>query len=499
MFFRDLGLRPELLSAVEAAGYDTPTPIQSQAIPIVLAGRDLMGAAQTGTGKTAGFTLPLLQRLMEGHQPPPRSERTPLGRSPRGRGRKRRGPRGPWRPVRCLIVTPTRELAAQVEESVVTYGRNLPLTSTVIFGGVGMQPQIDSLRRGVDIVVATPGRLLDHAGRDNIDLSSVEILVLDEADRMLDMGFIHDIRKILKLLPEPRQNLLFSATIDKTVSNLAGSFLNDPEFIQVARQSTPAETVDHSLYQIPRLQKPAALIELIRRGDWSRVLVFTRTKHRANRIAKKLENAGIGASAIHGNKSQGARTRALADFKNGRIRALVATDIAARGLDIEGLPHVVNFELPNVPEDYVHRIGRTGRAGTRGDAISLVDHEEKKLLRAIERVIQAKIREERLEGFDPAATLAVKVPSRPAQGRTTQGAKPRTDRGSGPHSRTRPKRRRRKRSASRGAGPATQNAKETTEKAANPSSENRPPRRRRRRRRTGRGHNGNQQGGQSNR
>lgn len=407
MSFQNLGLRPELLSAVETAGYTEATPIQLQAIPIVLSGRDLLGAAQTGTGKTAGFTLPLLQRLMDSR--PTGAAEAPRNR-PHGNKRYARRRQPAFRPVRCLIVTPTRELAAQVQESVRTYGKNLPLNSTKIFGGVGMQPQIDVLRRGVDIVVATPGRLLDHARQGIVDLSRVEILVLDEADRMLDMGFIHDIRKILKLLPKDRQNLLFSATIDGTVKELASSFLDRPAFIKVAGEGRPAENVEHSLYRVDQSAKPAALTELIRRGDWSRVLVFTRTKHRANKLAQKLERAGISATAIHGNKSQGARTRALADFKAKRVRALVATDIAARGLDIDGLPHVVNYEIPNVPQDYIHRIGRTGRAGASGQAISLISHDEEKMLRDIERVLRAKIPERQMEGFERSATAPPPLP-----------------------------------------------------------------------------------------
>jgi ATP-dependent RNA helicase RhlE len=416
MSFQNLGLRPELLRAVETAGYNEATPIQLQAIPIVLEGRDLMGAAQTGTGKTAGFTLPLLQRLMESR--PASAEDTPRNQPP-GNGRRHHRRRPAFRPVRCLIVTPTRELAAQVQESVRTYGQHLPLKSTKIFGGVGMQPQIDALRRGVDIVVATPGRLLDHARQGIIDLSRVEILVLDEADRMLDMGFIHDIRRILKLLPATRQNLLFSATIDGTVRELANSFLDRPAFIQVARQGSPAETVQHALYRVDQGAKPAALTELIRAGDWSRVLVFTRTKHRANKLAQKLERAGITAAAIHGNKSQGARTRALADFKANRVRALVATDIAARGLDIDALPHVVNYEIPNVPQDYIHRIGRTGRAGASGHAVSLIAHDEEKLLRDIERVLRGKIPERHLAGFERSATAPTPAPPTRWSGRPT--------------------------------------------------------------------------------
>jgi len=419
MSFRKLGLRPELLSAVESAGYTQPTPIQVQAIPTVLEGRDLMGAAQTGTGKTAGFTLPLLQRLMAS-QP-----------ADSAHGNRHT----PARPVRCLIVTPTRELAAQVNESVRTYGRNLPLKSTMIFGGVNMNPQINALRRGVDIVVATPGRLLDHASRKTLDLSQVEILVLDEADRMLDMGFIHDIRRIIKLMPAKRQNLLFSATLDGTVRELANSFLDNPAFVRVEQQTVAADTVEQAIYRMNRGDKTKALISLIKRGDWSQVLVFTRTKHRANRLAAQIDRAGIAAAAIHGNKSQGARTRALKDFKANRVRVLVATDIAARGLDINGLPHVVNFEISQVPEDYVHRIGRTGRAGAGGQAVSLISSDEEKLLKNIERLLRTRLPELHLEGFersavDPTPAPYQHRPGRP-QGRKPANSRPRKKTGGG--------------------------------------------------------------------
>jgi ATP-dependent RNA helicase RhlE len=377
MSFDALGLSADLLRAVAAQGYTQPTPIQSQAVPAVLAGRDVLAGAQTGTGKTAAFTLPMLQRL---------SAVTP------GAGRRRL--------PRALVLTPTRELAAQVGESVRTYGRHLPLTSIQIFGGVGMNPQIDALRRGVDIVVATPGRLLDHAGQGNVDLSAIEILVLDEADRMLDMGFIHDIRRVLRLLPERRQNLLFSATYSREIEQLANGLLRDPARIEVARRNTAAETVDQLVHPVAQSRKRALLAHLIHDGGWEQVLVFTRTKHGANRLAQQLERDNIGAAAIHGNKSQGARTRALADFKRGAIRVLVATDIAARGLDIDRLPHVVNFELPNVPEDYVHRIGRTGRAGADGTAVSLVSSAERGMLAGIERLLGRRVERRLIDGFD---------------------------------------------------------------------------------------------------
>jgi len=377
MSFDALGLTADLLRAVAAQGYTTPTPIQRQAIPAVLAGRDVLAGAQTGTGKTAAFTLPMLQRLSG---------------SPAG-GRRRRLPR-------ALVLTPTRELAAQVGDSVRTYGRHLPLTAIQIFGGVGMNPQIDALRRGVDIVVATPGRLLDHAGEGTIDLAAIEILVLDEADRMLDMGFIHDIRRVLRLLPERRQNLLFSATYSREIEQLANGLLKSPERIEVARRNTAAETVDQLVHPVAQSRKRTLLSHLIQGGDWQQVLVFTRTKHGANRLAQQLERDGIAAAAIHGNKSQNARTRALADFKSGAVRTLVATDIAARGLDIHGLPHVVNFELPNVPEDYVHRIGRTGRAGAGGTAVSLVSGAERSLLAGIERLLGRRIARQLIDGFD---------------------------------------------------------------------------------------------------
>ncbi len=377
MSFDTLGLSTEILRAVSEQGYTEPTPVQAQAIPAVLQGGDLLAGAQTGTGKTAGFTLPLLQRLSG---------------TPASKGR---------RPVRALILTPTRELAAQVGESVSTYGKYLPLRSAVIFGGVKIGPQITRLRNGVDILVATPGRLLDHVQQGTLDLSRVEILVLDEADRMLDMGFLRDIRKILDLLPRQRQNLLFSATFSNEIKRLADKLLDDPALIEVARRNTASERVAQVVHPVDRERKRELLSHLIGEGDWQQVLVFTRTKHGANRLTKQLEQDGISAAAIHGNKSQAARTKALADFKQGKIRVLVATDIAARGLDIDQLPHVVNFELPNVPEDYVHRIGRTGRAGNEGEAMSLVCVDEHKLLRDIERLLKREIPRDVIDGFTP--------------------------------------------------------------------------------------------------
>ncbi len=366
--FADLGLADPLLRAIADAGYSAPTPIQAQAIPHVLAGKDLLAAAQTGTGKTAGFTLPILNLLL--------SQPAAL--------------RKPGRP-RCLILTPTRELTAQVEESVKTYGRHTRIQSMVMFGGVNINPQITALRKPVDILVATPGRLLDHCSQKTVDLSGVEILVLDEADRMLDMGFIRDIRKILALLPKQRQNLLFSATFSDEIRELAKGVLHNATEVSVAARNTTAERVEQAVYMVAQSHKRDVLSHIIRESGWHQVLVFTRTKHGANRLAEKLVKDGLSAAAIHGNKSQAARTRALEGFKQGKVSVLVATDIAARGLDIDQLPQVVNFELPNVPEDYVHRIGRTGRAGAAGAAISLVDQEEMKYLRAIERLIKKPI------------------------------------------------------------------------------------------------------------
>ena len=379
MSFETLGLSAGLLRAISEQGYTEPTPIQRKAIPIILGGKDVMAGAQTGTGKTAGFTLPLLQLL---------------SKNPIKTGR---------RPVRALVLTPTRELAAQVGESVNTYGRHLPLKSTVIFGGVKINPQINKLRNGVDILVATPGRLLDHCGQRTVDLSQVEILVLDEADRMLDMGFIHDIRKVIALMPanESRQNLLFSATFSGEIKTLANRLLNNPEHIEVARRNATAEGIKQVVHPVDKLRKRELLSHLIGSQNWRQVLVFTRTKHGANRLAEQLGKDGLSAAAIHGNKSQGARTRALAGFKNGDVRILVATDIAARGLDIDQLPHVVNYELPNVPEDYVHRIGRTGRAGNEGEAVSLVCVDEHKLLRDIDRLLKREIPKVVLEGYEP--------------------------------------------------------------------------------------------------
>ncbi len=382
MSFESLGLRAELLRAVSEKGYSKPTPIQLQAIPPILEGRDIMGGAQTGTGKTAGFTLPLLHRLMAANKPV--------------KGR---------RPIRTLVLTPTRELAAQVAESVATYGKYLPLKSTVVFGGVSINPQKQKLIKGVDILVATPGRLLDHVGQRSVDLSKVDILVLDEADRMLDMGFIHDIRKVLALLPKHKQTLLFSATFSKEIKQLANTLLKSPTLIEVARQNTAAESVTQVVHPVDKNRKRELLSYLIGSNNWQQVLVFTRTKHGANRLAGQLEKDGINSAAIHGNKSQGARTRALADFKTNKVRVLVATDIAARGLDISQLPHVVNFELPNVAEDYIHRIGRTGRAGNEGEAVSLVCVDELKLLKDIERLIKREIPKVVLDGYAPDPSI----------------------------------------------------------------------------------------------
>ncbi len=380
MNFDELGLSEPLLRAVHEAGYTTPTPIQLQAIPAVLKGGDLLAGAQTGTGKTAGFVLPMLHRLLESGQ-----KKDPKGRIL----------------VRALILTPTRELAAQVEESVRTYGKHVPLTSMVIFGGVGMQPQIDRLRKGVDILVATPGRLLDLHQQRACDLSHVEIFVLDEADRMLDMGFIHDIKKVLAVLPPKKQSLLFSATFSDEIKTLADRLLNAPALIEVARRNQTAETIEQAVHPVSRERKKQLLSHLIKSGDWHQVLVFTRMKHGANRLAEYLNENDISAMAIHGNKSQTARTRALAEFKSGTLQVLVATDIAARGIDIDQLPHVVNFELPNVPEDYVHRIGRTGRAGAQGRAVSLVCVDEDIFLREIEKLIKRPIPKEVIAGFEP--------------------------------------------------------------------------------------------------
>ncbi len=406
--FAGLALAEPILRAIADAGYTTPTPIQAQAIPQVLAGGDLLAAAQTGTGKTAGFTLPILHLLST-----------------------RAVPARPGRP-RCLILVPTRELAAQVEESVKTYGKYLPLASMVMFGGVNINPQIAALKTRVDILVATPGRLLDHVGQKTLDLSAVEILVLDEADRMLDMGFIRDIRKVLALLPKQRQNLLFSATFSDDIRGLAKGLLHQPKSVEVARRNTTVEVVEQSMLRVPQAHKRDLLAHLVRHHDWQQVLVFTRTKHGANKLAEKLTKDGIAAAAIHGNKSQSARTRALASFKDGSVRVLVATDIAARGIDIDQLPQVVNFELPNVPEDYVHRIGRTGRAGATGAALSLVDDGELGYLRDIEKLIRRSIVRVEIEpGFVPPARADLvddaRAP-RPAQGRpaprTGQGGRP---------------------------------------------------------------------------
>jgi ATP-dependent RNA helicase RhlE len=410
MSFASLGLSEALVRAVEAAGYTQPTPVQQRAIPAVLQGRDLMVAAQTGTGKTGGFALPVLERLFPGGHPD---------------REHRHGPKQP----RVLVLTPTRELAAQVHDSFKLYARDLKLVSACVFGGVGMNPQVQALAKGVDVLVACPGRLLDMAGQGAVDLSHVEILVLDEADRMLDMGFIHDVKKVLARLPAQRQNLLFSATFSKDITDLANKLLHDPERIEVTPPNTTVERIEQRVFRLPANQKRALLAHLVTAGAWEQVLVFTRTKHGANRLAEYLEKHGLTAAAIHGNKSQNARTKALADFKANKVRILVATDIAARGLDIDQLPHVINFELPNVEEDYVHRIGRTGRAGRTGEAISLVAPDEEKLLKNIERMTRQKIPDGDLQGFD-ASTLETERPEvrEPRAPRPPRTAKPEGER-----------------------------------------------------------------------
>ena len=382
MPFQTLGLSDAIVRAVSEAGYTAPTPIQAQAIPMVLNGGDLLAGAQTGTGKTAGFTLPMLQRL---------SAKAPANRTMA-------------RPVRALVLAPTRELAAQVEESVRTYGKYTTLNSAVIFGGVGINPQIKQLKHGVDILVATPGRLLDHIGQGTVDVSKIEILVLDEADRMLDMGFIHDIRKVLAVLPPKRQNLLFSATFSDEIKALADRLLDNPQTIEVARRNSTVEIIAQTVHPVDRDKKHPMLAHLIKSNSWEQVLVFTRTKHGANKLVEQLGKDGIGALAIHGNKSQAARTRALSEFKDGTLQVLVATDIAARGIDIDQLPHVVNYDLPNVPEDYVHRIGRTGRAGATGEAVSLVCVDEHQMLKDIEKLIKQTLPRQVIPGFEPDPT-----------------------------------------------------------------------------------------------
>ena len=375
MTFNSLGLSSPLLKAVEKQGYTTPSPIQEKCIPVVLQGKDVLASAQTGTGKTAGFTLPLLQILTD---------------------RQQQGKR----PIRSLILTPTRELAAQILENVQQYSSFLDIRSTVIFGGVNQNPQVKTLKNGIDVLIATPGRLLDLHQQGFLRLDKVEILVLDEADRMLDMGFLRDIKRILALMPSKRQNLLFSATFSKDIKQLANGFLNNPILIEATPENTTAEKVNQKIYHVDKVKKRAVIIKLIKDGNWQQVLVFTRTKHGANNLCKKMIAQNISAAAIHGNKTQGARTKALAGFKAGSIRVLVATDIAARGLDIPLLPHVVNFELPNIPEDYVHRIGRTGRAGANGIAISLVSHDEMVYLRDIEKLLKQSLPTGVIEGFE---------------------------------------------------------------------------------------------------
>ncbi len=454
MPFTSLGLSEPILNAIKDKGYNEPSPIQAKAIPLVIEGRDVMAAAQTGTGKTAGFTLPLLERLSKGK--PAKSNH-----------------------IRALVLTPTRELAAQVADSISTYGKNLSLSSTVVFGGVKINPQMMKLRKGADILVATPGRLLDLYQQKAVNFSTLEVLVLDEADRMLDMGFIHDIRKILKALPPKRQNLLFSATFSDDIRELAKGIVNQPIEISVTPKNSTAKTVKQWLHPVDKKQKPALLVELIQQHNWHQVLVFSRTKHGANKLTTFLEKNKINAAAIHGNKSQGARTRALAAFKNGEISVLVATDIAARGLDIDQLPQVVNFDLPNVPEDYVHRIGRTGRAGATGQAISLVSADEIKQLTDIERLIQKLIPREFVDDFEPIHDVPesrLRPPAKPKKPK-----KPRTEHRDGQRPKTQQTTRNRK-SGKPGAGNSSTGKqggqKSGAGKSTSPTSAKRKPRRR---------------------
>ncbi|MBK9510730.1 MAG: DEAD/DEAH box helicase [Cytophagaceae bacterium] len=383
MTFKELGLSAELLKAIEQKGYTTPTPIQLKAIPVVLDRKDIMASAQTGTGKTAGFVLPILQILNE----------------EKLQGKRR---------VRSLILTPTRELAAQIYDNIILYAKYTEMRAAVVFGGVNINPQISTLRNGVDILVATPGRLLDLYQQKAVSLSGIEIFVLDEADRMLDMGFAKDINRILGIIPQRRQNLLFSATFSFEIKKLAAGILNDPESVEATPENTTAEKVEQRIILVDKGRKPSLVAQMITEGDWHQVLVFTRTKHGANKLSEKLSKSGINSAAIHGNKSQGARTKALDDFKKNQVRVLVATDIAARGLDIPLLPHVINYELPNIPEDYVHRIGRTGRAGASGEAISLVCNEEYQFLRDIEKLLDLKFKREQLAGFEATETIEAK-------------------------------------------------------------------------------------------
>ncbi len=406
MSFASLGLLAPLVRAVEEKGYTTPSPIQLEAIPAVLSGRDVMAAAQTGTGKTAGFTLPLLQRLDNGKRVSANN-------------------------VRALVLTPTRELAAQVHDSVVQYGKHLPLRSAVVFGGVKINPQMMKLRRGVDILVATPGRLMDLFEQNAVKFSDIEVLILDEADRMLDMGFIRDIRKIMSLMPKTRQNLLFSATFSGEIRTLANTILQNPIQVEISPQTTTAESVKQSMFEVDKSKKTELLIHLVGTNNWNQVLVFMRTKHGCNRLVKKLDQFGITAAAIHGNKSQGARTKALADFKQNKIRVLVATDIAARGIDISDLPHVINFELPNVPEDYVHRIGRTGRAGAEGEAISLVSADEVEFLSDIENLIRQTLLRDVEVGFVPVHAVPITKLGAPKSNKPKKARKPSQSRANG--------------------------------------------------------------------
>ncbi len=403
MSFNSLGLSNALLKAVSKQGYTTPSPIQQKAIPLILEGKDILASAQTGTGKTAGFTLPMLQKLSQGQQLR-------------------------LRPIKALVLTPTRELAAQVHNNVKAYSKFLDIRSAVIFGGVNQRPQVATIRNGVDILIATPGRLIDLQNQGLLSLSKIEILVLDEADRMLDMGFLRDIKKIISLMPTRRQNLLFSATFSKEIKKLANEFLHHPVLVEATPEKLTVDAIEQKVYRVAKGLKTGLIIKLISDGNWKQVLVFTRTKHGANRLCKKMVSAGISASAIHGNKSQGARTKALAGFKNNSVRVLVATDIAARGLDIPLLPHVVNFELPNISEDYVHRIGRTGRAGASGEAVSLVSADETEFLRDIEKLVGLEIPVEIVEGFEPDPNASTK-PIKQGQGgrrRPQKSNKPRS-------------------------------------------------------------------------